>query len=406
MKIMSGMTLPTLTVDELTSRIQALFYADAVLQNLVVVGEIAEITRHTSGHVYFTLTGDEGRLSCVLFKSDAARVPSWPKKGDEVLAEGRIGLYPPRGTYQLYVRRLTPLGVGAAARAKEELRLRLEKEGLFDLRLKRKLPDIPKKVAVITSATGAAIRDVLKVSHNRFPQCDIIILPCLVQGYDAPVDICTAFSRVRTLNSIDAVMLVRGGGSREDLNPFDDERVVRAIRSCPFPVVTGVGHEIDMTLSDLAADVAASTPSAAAERLFPDKIDLLRRVEYLSSSLLGAVRNDVRNSQRNLNLSQDALTGIMHTLVRKNEKELFDIRKDMLRLVSARFQENKKALIAAIGALNALSPLSILSRGFISCTREDGTVVSSVKLLHPEDKLALSFIDGRALVRIEEVQSS
>ncbi|HCA40714.1 MAG TPA: exodeoxyribonuclease VII large subunit [Aminobacterium sp.] len=403
---MSGMTLPTLTVDELTSRIQALFYADAVLQNLVVVGEIAEITRHTSGHVYFTLTGDEGRLSCVLFKSDAARVPSWPKKGDEVLAEGRIGLYPPRGTYQLYVRRLTPLGVGAAARAKEELRLRLEKEGLFDLRLKRKLPDIPKKVAVITSATGAAIRDVLKVSHNRFPQCDIIILPCLVQGYDAPVDICTAFSRVRTLNSIDAVMLVRGGGSREDLNPFDDERVVRAIRSCPFPVVTGVGHEIDMTLSDLAADVAASTPSAAAERLFPDKIDLLRRVEYLSSSLLGAVRNDVRNSQRNLNLSQDALTGIMHTLVRKNEKELFDIRKDMLRLVSARFQENKKALIAAIGALNALSPLSILSRGFISCTREDGTVVSSVKLLHPEDKLALSFIDGRALVRIEEVQSS
>ncbi|WP_286847629.1 MULTISPECIES: exodeoxyribonuclease VII large subunit [Aminobacterium] len=406
MKIMSGMTLPTLTVDELTSRIQALFYADAVLQNLVVVGEIAEITRHTSGHVYFTLTGDEGRLSCVLFKSDAARVPSWPKKGDEVLAEGRIGLYPPRGTYQLYVRRLTPLGVGAAARAKEELRLRLEKEGLFDLRLKRKLPDIPKKVAAITSATGAAIRDVLKVSHNRFPQCDIIILPCLVQGYDAPVDICTAFSRVRTLNSIDAVMLVRGGGSREDLNPFDDERVVRAIRSCPFPVVTGVGHEIDMTLSDLAADVAASTPSAAAERLFPDKIDLLRRVEYLSSSLLGAVRNDVRNSQRNLNLSQDALTGIMHTLVRKNEKELFDIRKDMLRLVSARFQENKKALIAAIGALNALSPLSILSRGFISCTREDGTVVSSVKLLHPEDKLALSFIDGRALVRIEEVQSS
>lgn len=403
---MSGMTLPTLTVDELTSRIQALFYADAVLQNLVVVGEIAEITRHTSGHVYFTLTGDEGRLSCVLFKSDAARVPSWPKKGDEVLAEGRIGLYPPRGIYQLYVRRLTPLGVGAAARAKEELRLRLEKEGLFDLRLKRKLPDIPKKVAVITSATGAAIRDVLKVSHNRFPQCDIIILPCLVQGYDAPVDICTAFSRVRTLNSIDAVMLVRGGGSREDLNPFDDERVVRAIRSCPFPVVTGVGHEIDMTLSDLAADVAASTPSAAAERLFPDKIDLLRRVEYLSSSLLGAVRNDVRNSQRNLNLSQDALTGIMHTLVRKNEKELFDIRKDMLRLVSARFQENKKALIAAIGALNALSPLSILSRGFISCTREDGTVVSSVKLLHPEDKLALSFIDGRALVRIEEVQSS
>ncbi len=403
---MSGMTLPTLTVDELTSRIQALFYADAVLQNLVVVGEIAEITRHTSGHVYFTLTGDEGRLSCVLFKSDAARVPSWPKKGDEVLAEGRIGLYPPRGTYQLYVRRLTPLGVGAAARAKEELRLRLEKEGLFDLRLKRKLPDIPKKVAAITSATGAAIRDVLKVSHNRFPQCDIIILPCLVQGYDAPVDICTAFSRVRTLNSIDAVMLVRGGGSREDLNPFDDERVVRAIRSCPFPVVTGVGHEIDMTLSDLAADVAASTPSAAAERLFPDKIDLLRRVEYLSSSLLGAVRNDVRNSQRNLNLSQDALTGIMHTLVRKNEKELFDIRKDMLRLVSARFQENKKALIAAIGALNALSPLSILSRGFISCTREDGTVVSSVKLLHPEDKLALSFIDGRALVRIEEVQSS
>lgn len=400
---MQGTTLPRLTVDEVTNRIQGLLFSDPVLQNLVVVGEIIEIKRHTSGHVYFTLTGDEGRLACVLFKSDAMRVPLWPRKGDEVLAEGRVGLYPPRGSYQFYVRRLTPLGVGAAARAREELRIRLEKEGLFDPRLKRKLPSFPQKVAVITSATGAAIRDVVKVSRNRFPQCSLVIVPCLVQGYDAPEEIFAAFSQIRTYGDIDAVMLVRGGGSRDDLTPFDDERVVRAIRMCPFPVVTGVGHEIDVTLSDYAADVSASTPSAAAERLFPDYRDLARQVNHYSQSIIKACFQSIDKKDEHLTQIEQLLKTFSFKNIEITAKSLTERRRHMNLLMKSRFEEKKSALSSVAGALNALSPLSILSRGFISCTKEGGEVVTSVDQLELNERLTLSLLDGQSKVRVEKI---
>jgi len=400
---MQGTNLPKLSVDEVTNRIQGLFFSDPVLQNLIVVGEIVEIKKHTSGHVYFTLSGDEGRLSCVLFKNDAARVPEWPRKGDEVWAEGRVGVYPPRGSYQLYVRRLTPQGIGAAARAREELRLRLDKEGLFDPRLKRKLPAYPQKVAVITSSTGAAIKDVLKVSRNRFPQCSIVIVPCLVQGYDAPEEIFSAFVQIRPLIDVDAVMLVRGGGSRDDLNPFDDERVIRAIRSCPVPVITGVGHETDTTLSDLAADVAASTPSAAAERLFPDHIDLIRHVDFFSSSLSRTMQTDIRKKKDNLAHFQQLIFTHSSRMVERGAKILQENKRHMDLLMKTLLEGRKQALSSVAGALNALSPLSILGRGFISCTKEEGEVVTSVDQLEIREKLILSFIDGRSNVRVEKI---
>ena len=224
---MAERKLHQLTVDELTFRISSLLLQDPVLQSVVVKGELAELKKHTSGHVYFTLLGGESRISCALFRNYIPYVPQWPRNGDEVLAEGAVSLYPPRGAYQLIVRRLVPLGQGAAERARLELEQRLEAEGLFDVRLKRPLPLFPEKVAVVTSRTGAALRDVIAVAGKRMPSCALVVVPAQVQGYEAPGEICSALANAGRVEGAECVLLVRGGGSRDDLTPFDDERVVR-----------------------------------------------------------------------------------------------------------------------------------------------------------------------------------
>ena len=216
-----------LTVDELTSHIQGLFTSDATLKSIVVSGEIAEFKKHTSGHCYFTLLGEESRVACAIFKQYAGFIPKWPDNGDSVLVEGSVGIYPQRGVYQLYARRLVPVGAGAIERARREVKERLEKEGLFAPELKRAVPPYPRKVALVTSETGAAAWDVIRVAGRRYPACRILVVPAQVQGIEAPFEIERALSRIAAVPGLDCVLLVRGGGSREDLVPFDDERVVR-----------------------------------------------------------------------------------------------------------------------------------------------------------------------------------
>ena len=247
-----------LTVDELTLYVQGLFLSDLMLKSLIVAGEIAEFKRHTSGHCYFTLLGRESRVACAIFKQYAGFLPHWPENGDSVLVEGSVGVYPQRGVYQLYAKRIIPVGAGAIDRARQELKARLTQEGLFRPELKRPVPAYPERAAIVTSVTGAALRDVLRIASRRYPLCEVLIVPAQVQGAEAPEEIARALSRAALLERLDCILLVRGGGSREDLVPFDDERVVRAVRSCPVPVVSGVGHEIDETLCDLAADLSAS----------------------------------------------------------------------------------------------------------------------------------------------------
>ncbi|MDR1648636.1 MAG: exodeoxyribonuclease VII large subunit, partial [Synergistaceae bacterium] len=206
-----------LTVDELNFYIQGLFVSDAALKSVVVFGEISEIKRHTSGHCYFTLLGEESRVACAIFKQYAGFVPKWPESGDKVLVEGSVGVYPQRGVYQLYARRLTPAGVGAIERARLELRERLEKEGLFAPALKRPIPRYPSRVALVTSETGAAAWDVIRVAGRRYPACGIVLVGAQVQGIEAPGEIVRALSRIAAIPGLDCVLLVRGGGSREDL---------------------------------------------------------------------------------------------------------------------------------------------------------------------------------------------
>ena len=391
-----------LTVDELNAYIQALFNSDLTLKALVVSGEIAEFKRHTSGHCYFTLLGVETRISCALFRRDAEALPQWPQNGDKVLIEGSAGVYPQRGAYQLYARRVIPVGAGAIDRARQELRKRLEAEGLFHPAHKRPIPPCPARAAVVTSATGAALRDVLRISSRRYPLCEIFVVPAQVQGATAPEEIVRALGRAGRLPDLDCVLLVRGGGSREDLTPFDDERVVRAVRNCPRPVVCGVGHEIDSTLCDLAADLTASTPSAAAEMVFPDGALLL-------SGLVRAGRRLETAMRRRLQAGEDhcsrAMARIGAALARRGEAvrgELQGRLREMSAAMNLRLRDAQGQVERRAALLEGLSPLSALARGFVTAER-GGRRLLSVREAEVGAELSLCFQDGRADCRVESL---
>jgi exodeoxyribonuclease VII large subunit len=387
--------IPTLDVDEVTRRITSLFESDGFLQSVRIQGEILDFKRHTSGHVYFSLTGRESRISCVLFRSDAARIPKWPQKGDEVYAEGRVSVYAARGVYQLYARKLLPIGQGARARAKEELRARLEAEGLFDPRLKRPLPECPLRAAVVTSPTGAAVRDIVKVSSARFPQCELVIVPTQVQGAEAPGLIARALRRVRYLEGIDVVLLARGGGSRDDLNPFDEEDVVRAVRLCPVPVVTGLGHEIDTTLADLAADAAAPTPSAAAERVFPDRKTLKERVDSLRKRAINSIQKRLERLEAEVLHNRAALVSLTENHhCRKASSELASFEKDLQRALRHAHSLWTSRLEQYSHALDVLSPLKVLARGYASCVTREGDLLVSVGQIGRGEPFRVQLKDG------------
>lgn len=381
-----------LTVDELTFHIQELFASDFTLKSVVVSGEISELKRHSSGHCYFTLLGEESRVACALFKQHAYAVPKWPDNGDKVLVEGGVGLYPQRGVYQFYARRLIPVGEGAIERARLETRERLAREGLFAPELKRALPPFPSKIALITSGTGAAAWDVIRVAERRYPACALVLIPTTVHGAEAPLEIVRALARVAGIPKLDGVLLVRGEGAREDLVPFDDERVVRAVRSCPVPVVSGVGHDVDLTLCDLAADLRASTPSAAAELVFPDRRTLVQDLQKTQTRLFQEMRRQIGLHRTFLDRSESALLRVRHSLAfsRASLEERFR------RVVSAmdlRIAAAREGLETRAAALDALSPLAVLGRGFAVCERR-GERIGKARSLGAGDGVRLRFADG------------
>ena len=382
-------------VDQLTEYIKGLLEQDPNLRFLRVIGELFDFKIHSSGHVYFTILGKESRLNCVLFKSDARDIPRWPQKGDLVAVEGRVGLYPPRGAYQLYAKRLMPIGKGAIARAKEELKDRLEKEGLFDVRLKRPIPKLPLKAAIITSPTGAAVKDVIKVSSVRFPQCELVIVPCLVQGLDAPSSIIEAIRRVNFIKEVDVALLVRGGGSRDDLNPFDDETVVRAVRLCPVPIVTGLGHEVDLTLADMAADFSAPTPSAAAERTFPDRKALLQNLEGVKNSLVSLMKMKIKDRASSLeNAWSHTCRLVKDNYLWRGQSALNTLSKDLVKVTQRQLENYAYSLGRVSDALDAASPLKLLAKGFVFCKDEEGNKISSADKVSVGQNIIVQLLDG------------
>jgi exodeoxyribonuclease VII large subunit len=383
-------------VDSLTGRIREVLKARE-FQDILVQGQIEGLKRHSSGHVYFTLLGKESRISCAMFRSSASLVLHWPEDGQDVAVQGGLDLYPPRGAYQLIVSRLYPLGQGDRAKQKELLQRKLREEGLFDERLKRPIPPIPSKVAVITSLTGAALQDVIRVSGERFPQCPLLIIPSVVQGLEAPRAIVASLKRVSALEGLSSVMLVRGGGSRDDLDPFDDEDVARAIRACPFPVVTGVGHQVDLTIADMAADLSAPTPSGAAERVFPDRRDLLSR---LNSN----VRLSRSSVQRRISTTRERLLALESTMDRSvyhsldaNHKRLSALIGTCRSSLSLKVVQVEGVLKTLDARLNSLSPDWILRRGYVEVEDLKGRKICSARDLGVGQRMVLRFKDGSVL---------
>ena len=437
------------TVGELAMRIKA--QLEDQFPAVWVEGEISNLRIPSSGHAYFTLKDDTAQLRCVLFRGRGRRVAFQPEDGMQVLAFGGLDVYLARGEYQLVVELLEPKGVGALQLAFEQLKRRLEAEGLFDAARKRPLPPFPRTIGIVTSPTGAAIRDMLHVIDRRFADLRILITPVRVQGEEAPGEIVAALRDLQAVEDLDVIIVGRGGGSIEDLWAFNDERVARAIAGCRVPVISGVGHETDFTIADFVADLRAPTPSAAAEVVVQEKLqvaralvslyealkqamasrlerdrervevlgkrrvltdaaralrDLYRRVDELTSRLTRAVRGSERQATHRLSLARNALRSLNPVARIANGTVL--LAQLSGRLASAAVHSVKVSqhrFDAAVGRLDSLSPLAVLGRGY-SLTRllPSGVIVRDAAQTRPGDAVEILLHQGAVEARVERLK--
>ena len=395
------------TVAELTARIRALLEGDESLQDVAVSGEISNMTRARSGHWYFTLKDANASLRCVMWRSSAGRQRFVPQEGDAVQALGHIGLYEPRGEYQLYATQLRPLGVGELYAQFEQLKRALEAEGLFDEARKRPLPAFPRVIGVVTSPQAAAFQDVCNVLRRRFPLAQVWLSPAAVQGMDAPAQLRAALARLNARAEVDVILLIRGGGSIEDLWAFNDEALARAIAASRLPVVSGVGHETDFSIADFVADLRAPTPSAAAELVTPDLGEVQQqltgaqaRLEALQRARLALLADRLGASRRSL-MHLSPLRELATLRQRLDDQEL--------RLQRA-WHTAHSALAARLAegtaALGAADPQAILQRGYALLTQvQDGARVTSVNEAGVGDGLLAQLRDGELPLRVEDRES-
>jgi exodeoxyribonuclease VII large subunit len=369
---------------------------------LWVTGEVSDLRRPASGHLYFRLKGDGGQLRAVLFRSAARGMAFDPEEGLEVLAYGEVAVYEPRGDLQLIVRRLEPRGLGALQLAFEQLRRRLEAEGLFDPARKRPLPPVPARIGIVTSLSGAALRDVIEVTGRRFPATPLLIAPTRVQGPGAEDEVAAALDALGASGGVDVILLVRGGGSLEDLQPFNTEAVARAIARAPVPVVSGVGHEVDVTIADLAADVRAPTPSAAAERSLPDRAALAGTLARDRHRLERAAAARVERLGLRLEHLREALRAHAPTARLEAQRARFRSAVGRLdRAVAARLAVARSRLAAAAGRLEALSPLAVLARGYGLVRRaRDGVIVRRADQVAVGDPLAIRVAEAEVAATV------
>ena len=394
-----------LSVSDVTARVrQAL---EEALPFCWVEGEISELARPASGHIYMGLADERSQLGCVMFRSYASQLRFDPEPGMKVLAYGNLSVYERGGRYQFYVYRLRPSGVGEMALAFEELRARLAEEGLFEARHKRPLPDYPRAVGVVTSPTGAAIRDIVKVLGRRAPGLPVVLAPARVQGAGSPGEIAAAIDRLNRFGEVDVVVVGRGGGSPEDLWPFNDEGVARAIHSSALPVVTAVGHEIDHTIADYVADVRASTPSVAAELVTRERVLLRERLGDRRGRLLRAMHARMdHNRQRLEGLRPGRLAARLTDGVDQRSQSLDESRARLAAALDGCLGSHRDRFERTLLRLDARNPLRSLAGGFAYCQRErDGRRVRSAAELRPGERLRLRFAEGAARCQVEEVES-
>ena len=375
---------------------------DETLRDVLVRGEASNYKVYPSGHHYFTLKDAEGSLKCVMFKNAADTLSFRPTDGMRLLAAGQVSVYPRDGVYQLYVRRLLPDGEGALTRAFEELKRRLAEEGLFDPAHKKPLPNIPARVALVTSPAGAAVRDMIRIFGRRFPLCEILVAPVRVQGEEAPDEIVKAIRYLNRHELADVLIVGRGGGSLEDLWAFNDERVARAIFASHIPVVSAVGHEPDVLISDFAADVRASTPSHAAELVAPDAAELIARTGQCAARLRLAQTRRLDALTQNLERRRAALK-TPERLLRDKRQRLDLTRARLDELALRQLQDGGRTLALRAGRLDALSPLKVLGRGYAIALTEAGQALKDAGTLNTGDTLLIRPERGEAICTVKQV---
>ena len=388
------------TVSAVADYLKASLESDPRLADLTVVGEVSGYRNPSSRHHYFALRDEQSVIRCVMFRS--GRGGQFLADGSQVICRGRISIYTARGDLQYYVDQVEPDGVGALQQAYEEMRKRLESEGLFELDRKRTLPELPSRIAVITSPTGAVIQDIINVLTRRYPLAEIILIPTSVQGDKAAPEIVQAFKALNAIDDIDVAIVARGGGSLEDLWAFNEEIVARAIFASNVPVISAIGHETDTTIADFVADRRAPTPSAAAEIVAPDVRDLGAYVSGFTSRIDEIISRNIRDSRTKFEMAVDRmnLRAPDTQLPRKSVDDLLT----RARLAGQRLVESSRLRLETVEAsLNALGPEKILRRGYTITRLADGSAAISATQFSTGDKLAVTFTDGSVETTVDEV---
>ena len=397
------------SVSQLNEYIKMLLEGNPNLSDVWVQGEISGAKLYSSGHLYFSLKDTDSVISAVMFKGSMMRMEFEPENGMKVLAHGRVSAYPPRGQYQFIADRMIPEGAGTLAVAFEQLKARLGAEGLFAPDRKKPLPPHPKRIGVVTSPSGAAVHDIIRVAKKRCPSTEILIFPSLVQGAEAPAYLRGGIQYFNAVKDdpeqgVDLIIIGRGGGSAEDLWGFNDERLARAIAASEIPVVSAVGHEVDFTICDFVADLRAATPSAAAELSLPDKEDLFRQVRSLTTRLDAAEATRLRRLRTQLDrLSASRVLTSPEAAYRLRRETIVGLEKRLSLSMSRHLTHKRQSMERVVAHLGALNPLAVLGRGYALVQNQEGRVVPSVRQLDVGDRVSLRFTDGSARVRVEEI---
>ena len=393
------------SVSELNECVKLLIEGEPMLSNVCVRGELSNYKIYPSGHHYFTLKDSESSLRCVMFKSSAARLRFRPDNGMSVLVYGRVSVYPRDGAYQLYAAAITPEGTGDLQIAFEQLKKKLSEEGLFDAEKKKPLPRFPGSIAIVTSSAGAAVHDMIRILSHRWPMTKVLLLPVRVQGAEAPAEIVGAIRYANRHALADLIITGRGGGSIEDLWAFNDERVARAIYESEIPVISAVGHEPDVTISDYVADRRASTPSNAAEIAVPDAAEIRDALETCAIRASQATAKKIKQLRLTLeNLRSRRVMRDGSVYIDDRRLELDRMRDKLISAMEGKLSEKRREQVRLAASLDAMSPLRVLTRGYAVATDLGGAPVKSVDDLKEGDRLRLRLSDGSADCRVESLE--
>lgn len=389
-----------ITVTYLNKYIKEKVAEDEYLNNVFVKGEISNFKHHYTGHMYFTLKDDASLIKCIMFKSSTATLNFVPKDGTKVLVLGTVSVFERDGIYQIYVKAMKEDGIGDLYKQYEELKLKLEKEGFFDKSIKQKIPSMPKTIGVLTSKTGSVVRDIINVSTRRNPNVNLRIFPIPVQGKGAEIEIANAINIMNEQKLADVLILARGGGSIEDLWPFNEEITARAIFNSKIPIISAVGHETDFTIADFVADLRAPTPSAAAELAVPDIAELKRKIETYNQRYKISLKKKIEFMKMRYQKCMASKVFTDPTSRIKEEYIKLDLKiKEMENLIITKVKDLKNTAIETISKLDTLSPLKTLTRGYVIAQKE-GKSLKSIKKLEKDDIINLRFIDGEKQTKV------